>query len=158
MSFWNNPENNSYKAILIVAVVAVLGYFVYTYMNANSLGGQGRVISTPSATTETTPIGGTDMAACKIEKTDLIPGPGCAQVNADCTITKISDLACNETGSTSMKTGAQTTTRTEVGTTDRVICKVEVKRTAAGDCIEIQRDCSTKPSTGCTPPVEKETI
>ena len=45
-SFWANPENNSLKVILLVAVIAVAGFFVYRYMQTGSLGGKGQVVDT----------------------------------------------------------------------------------------------------------------
>ena len=52
MSFWNNPENNSLKVILLVIVLGIAGYFVYTYMQNNSLSGRGAVINTGGFATE----------------------------------------------------------------------------------------------------------
>ena len=48
MSFWNNPENNGVKTILIVIVVIVAGFFVYKYVHTNSLQSTGQVINTSS--------------------------------------------------------------------------------------------------------------
>lgn len=46
MNFWNNPENNSLKVIILVLVIAGAGYFAFQYMQNDSLGGSGRVINT----------------------------------------------------------------------------------------------------------------
>jgi hypothetical protein len=45
MSFWNNPENNSLKAIFLVVVLIGAGYFVFKNMESSSLGGEGKVIN-----------------------------------------------------------------------------------------------------------------
>lgn len=103
MSFWNNPENNSLKTIIILVIVAALGFFVYKYMQSNSLGGEGRVINVRGGT-----------------------------VNV------------MQTSDTSMPT--------RPGTTDRQSCKVELTRTAGGDCVKVNADCSVTPATGCSEP------
>ena len=46
MSFWNNPENNSVKVLVIVIVIAVIGLFVFDFMHKGTPGDTGRVIST----------------------------------------------------------------------------------------------------------------
>ena len=42
-SFWSNPENNSLKMLIIVAVVVLAGFFVYKAMNNG--GNTGRVVN-----------------------------------------------------------------------------------------------------------------
>lgn len=44
MNFWKNPENNSLKLILVVIVIAVLGYFAYSNFHENGLEGTGKVV------------------------------------------------------------------------------------------------------------------
>ena len=60
MNFWNNPENDSLKIVLLVLVVGVAAFFVFNYMHTNSLTGKGQVVDTQPAatvtpTTQTTP-------------------------------------------------------------------------------------------------------
>ncbi len=104
MSFWNNPENNSLKTILIVLVIAALGFFVYKYMQTNSLGGEGRVIN----------VRGGTVNVMQSAPTNDMP--------------------------------------TRPGTTDKQACKIELKRSAGGDCIRVNADCSVSPATGCSAP------
>ena len=54
MSFWNNPENNSLKVILLVIVVAIAGFFVYKNIQGGALDGAGRVIRPSSIIPSTT--------------------------------------------------------------------------------------------------------
>ena len=50
MSFWNNPENNSIKMVLIIIIVFIAGYFVYAHLNS---GNKGQVINMqPSASVQ----------------------------------------------------------------------------------------------------------
>lgn len=41
--FWNNPENNPIKIILLVAIIAIAGFFVYQSSHRNALTGKGLV-------------------------------------------------------------------------------------------------------------------
>lgn len=50
MSFWNNPENNSLKVIIIVVVLALAGFFSYKYMHQNALSEKGTVIDMSTGT------------------------------------------------------------------------------------------------------------
>jgi hypothetical protein len=43
MSFWNNPENNAVKTLFYVLLVAIAGYFAYTYVHNNALENTGAV-------------------------------------------------------------------------------------------------------------------
>ena len=45
MNFWKNPENDSLKIILLVAVIALAGFFIYKNMQHSALGGKGLVLS-----------------------------------------------------------------------------------------------------------------
>ncbi len=45
MGFWNNPENNPLKALIVVGVIATTGLFVYSFAAGNPFGGFGRVLS-----------------------------------------------------------------------------------------------------------------
>ena len=47
MSFWNNPENNSVKILVLVVIAACAGYFVSNLVHKNSDQNTARVI--PSA-------------------------------------------------------------------------------------------------------------
>ena len=90
MSFWNNPENNSLKTIIIVVVIAVLGYFVYTYMQKDSLSGEGRVINivnpaNVNVMSNPTQNPNPQRQSCKVE-TKRSDGGQCIRVNADCSI------------------------------------------------------------------------
>ncbi len=49
MNFWNNPENDSLKAIIIVVVLVLAGFFTYKYLHLNSLDNSGKVINTVQA-------------------------------------------------------------------------------------------------------------
>ncbi len=51
MSFWNNPENNSIKVILLVVLLAGVGYFVYHDINK---GNKGQVYNPSQAQTVAT--------------------------------------------------------------------------------------------------------
>ncbi len=53
MNFWTNPETAPVKAILLVAVLAVAGFFVFTYLHKNPLSGKGTVIDTSTSTSTT---------------------------------------------------------------------------------------------------------
>ena len=55
MNFFNNPEYNSIKILLVVILVAGAGYFAFNYMNGNALGGKGQVIAIKTATTTPAP-------------------------------------------------------------------------------------------------------
>jgi hypothetical protein len=46
MNFWKNPENNSIKIVLLVVVLALAGFFVYKYVQTNSLRNTGQVVDT----------------------------------------------------------------------------------------------------------------
>ena len=48
MKFWNNPENNSIKVLVLVAVIAVAGYFAYSNVQGDPLKNTGAVTSTTS--------------------------------------------------------------------------------------------------------------
>ena len=37
MSFWNEPENNGIKALILMALAAVAGYFIYYAVHKNAL-------------------------------------------------------------------------------------------------------------------------
>jgi|GEM_PF-5078199 len=56
MSFLNNPENNAIKVTVLVIIIAIAGYFVYSAVHQNALEGQGRVASSISS------LGGTGVA------------------------------------------------------------------------------------------------
>lgn len=45
MSFFNDPKNNGIKVLMIVIVLAIAAFFVYTYMHDNALLGTGQVAS-----------------------------------------------------------------------------------------------------------------
>ncbi len=45
MSFFNNPENNSVKVLLIIILIAIAGLFVFDYMHTNALENAGRVVT-----------------------------------------------------------------------------------------------------------------
>ncbi len=68
MSFWNNPENNSLKTIMIIAIVVILGFFAYKYVHQSALGNQGKVIDTSTvaantmAESPTTPTSASDLS------------------------------------------------------------------------------------------------
>ena len=55
MNFWSNPENDSLKTIIIIIVIAIAGFFAFTYFHKNALENAGRVVSTKSQGTEKTP-------------------------------------------------------------------------------------------------------
>jgi hypothetical protein len=46
MSFWNNPEYNSIKVLMLVVLLGGVGYFVYSNYNDTPLGGKGLVLNT----------------------------------------------------------------------------------------------------------------
>lgn len=52
MSFWNNPENNYLKVVLLVLVFVMCGYFTLTSVHTNGLNGRGQVVN-QQATPET---------------------------------------------------------------------------------------------------------
>ncbi len=52
MNFWNNPENNPLKVLIVVVIVALAGYFIFHHMNA---GNKGSVLSIPPATSTAVP-------------------------------------------------------------------------------------------------------
>lgn len=57
MNFWNNPENNAVKIILLVLVIAGAGFFTFTYTHRDSLSNTGAVGQTgilPKVATNTT--------------------------------------------------------------------------------------------------------
>ncbi|MEI8130686.1 MAG: hypothetical protein WCG55_04255 [bacterium] len=51
MNFWNNPEHDSLKTIIMVVVVVLAGFFVYKYLHVNGLDNSGRVVNTVQAPT-----------------------------------------------------------------------------------------------------------
>jgi hypothetical protein len=65
MSFWNNPEKNSLKMLMLVVVVAGAGLFVYKNMQSSALGGEGKVISTGAPSVSTTGTPGTAKPKCE---------------------------------------------------------------------------------------------
>ena len=56
MNFFNNPEYNSIKILLVVIVVAAAGYFAFTYMHGDTLGGKGQVITATTVKSTPAPI------------------------------------------------------------------------------------------------------
>lgn len=85
MSFWNNPENNSIKILLIAIVVIGAGAFVYHAMNIG--GDTGRVINTVNTTT---PRPASDTCTDHTYPEPNADG-GCRtwHVHADCTETSV---------------------------------------------------------------------
>ena len=67
-TWWGKPEYNGIKALIFVAIAAILGYFVFNYMHTGSLLGTGQVDQTAqipvlSAVTTTAATGVTSTAA-----------------------------------------------------------------------------------------------
>lgn len=84
MGFFNNPENNSIKVILIVLVLAGAGYFVYQNMNN---GNEGRVLRMPSfGTTSTTGTPGPARMACEHANTFQTISGNCVFIDGACTV------------------------------------------------------------------------
>ena len=76
MSFWNNPENNSIKIVLLIIIVAIAGYFVYKNMQTNG-GDQGRVIRTSPSGISTTPGPRPAAAECVHANEFIYDGTDC---------------------------------------------------------------------------------
>ncbi len=102
MNFWTNPENNSLKALIIVAILIIAGYFIYTAVHKNASTNTGQVIDTtsmaqPASTsttaasqpfTYTTTVTGTtcSMDVCSTTNTaQCIPLAG-TEANGTCTL------------------------------------------------------------------------
>ncbi len=96
MHFWSNPENNSLKTILIVALIVGLGYFVYQSVQSVPLGGKGSVIDSeaivgPGSYTFALSVSGSTctMNVCtKNNPSQCIPLTGITAKNGMCNLDK----------------------------------------------------------------------
>ncbi len=85
MSFWNNPENNSVKMLLLVVVLIGIGAWVYT---KNNSGDAGRVINVQSGMTNSGGAANSGKVACVPTMTPE-PGGTCRIVYSDCSAVRV---------------------------------------------------------------------
>ncbi len=132
MGFFNNPENNSLKVILIVAVLAVAGYFVYMNMNT---GDEGRVLNTRGTTTV---IPTSDRVSCEHANTFQTISGDCVYINASCEVKNVHTGACTE----NEKVPASVRTDGNPVSTAKQSCKPGDYQGANGGCFHVKADCT----------------
>lgn len=162
MSFWNNPENNSTKVLLLVLLVAIAGYFVYKNMQTGG-GGEGRVINinTPGTVINVTPPGGIGMYDCNHANTFQTVSGDCVYIDNSKGLCEVKDVhkgSCttNETVPASVRLEGTTGTTKDTPTSDNVSCREEYKRSIKGDCyfVSPKNNCVPVASNGCAAPTE----
>jgi hypothetical protein len=92
MSFWNNPENNSIKTVLVLAILVLAGWFVYTNMQTNGRN-QGRVISTGAKLGTPSPA----RLDCAHANTHQTISGDCVWIAGDCTVSDVHTGPCTGT-------------------------------------------------------------
>ena len=154
MSFFNNPENNSIKVIILVVLVAIAGYFVYKNMQSSSLGGQGRVINMTntvpsSGTADRALVGGVTVIkdSPTPEKAYCHPGDyptaagGCVSIDSNCNASNWRSTPCGTSAVNKVVVDGQTILENQPAPA-KAYCHPGDYPTAAGGCVSIDSSCN----------------